>query len=206
MAIFGSFPLYFAEDIKISYLDSLFESISGLTTTGATVLGHEDTLIIENPQTEDVLEPGNLSLDNDISDKDDGFVPQEHLLTPKKFFELRRTTKKVYVFDLRNAEEFEKSHPEAGDNNYCMELETIAQGVVPNQYGTWGYGRAGWCPGMDVTPYIVNLTDYIEVGEENILDYDACRVSGGNCLSPPTCLGDGYCPEVAFSSYIIIWY
>ena len=52
----------------------------------------------------------NLSLDNDISDKDDGFVPQEHLLTPKKFFELRRTTKKVYVFDLRNAEEFEKSH------------------------------------------------------------------------------------------------
>ena len=47
---------------------------------------------------------------NDISDKDDGFDPQEHLLTPKKFFELRRTTKKVYVFDLRNAEEFEKSH------------------------------------------------------------------------------------------------
>ena len=47
---------------------------------------------------------------NDISDKDDGFDPQEHLLTPKKFFELRRTTKKVYVFDLRNAEDFEKSH------------------------------------------------------------------------------------------------
>ena len=45
---------------------------------------------------------------NDISDKDDGFDPQEHLLTPKKFFELRRTTKKVYVFDLRNAEDFKK--------------------------------------------------------------------------------------------------
>ena len=29
---------------------------------------------------------------------------------PKKFFELRRTTKKVFVFDLRNAEDFEKSH------------------------------------------------------------------------------------------------
>ena len=47
---------------------------------------------------------------NDISDKDEGFDPQEHLLTPKKFFELRRTTKKVFVFDLRNAEDFEKSH------------------------------------------------------------------------------------------------
>ena len=46
----------------------------------------------------------------DISDKDEGFDPQEHLLSPKKFFELRRTTKKVFVFDLRNAEDFEKSH------------------------------------------------------------------------------------------------
>ncbi len=46
----------------------------------------------------------------DISDKEDGFDPQEHLLIPKKFFELRRTTKKVFVFDLRNAKDFEKSH------------------------------------------------------------------------------------------------
>ena len=46
----------------------------------------------------------------DISDKDDGFDPKEHLLSPKKFFELRRTTKKVFVFDLRNAKDFEKSH------------------------------------------------------------------------------------------------
>ena len=46
----------------------------------------------------------------DISDKDEGFDPQEHLLSPKKFFELRRITKKIFVFDLRNAEDFEKSH------------------------------------------------------------------------------------------------
>ena len=44
LAIFGSFPLYFAEDIDISYLDSLFESISGLTTTGATVISGLDEL------------------------------------------------------------------------------------------------------------------------------------------------------------------
>ena len=42
--------------------------------------------------------------------------------------------------------------------------------------------------------------------EENIIDYSACRVSGNNCVTPPTCKGDGYCPEVAFSSYIIISY
>ena len=46
----------------------------------------------------------------DISDKEDGFNPEEHLLTPKKFFELRRTTKKVFIFDLRNAKDFEESH------------------------------------------------------------------------------------------------
>ena len=101
--------------------------------------------------------------------------------------------------------EFQKSHPNATDNNYCMELGTIIQGVVPNQYGTWGYGRAGWCPGMDVAPYIVDITDHVEFGQDNIIDYEACRVSGNSCVAPPTCQGDGYCPEVAMSSYIIIY-
>ena len=103
--------------------------------------------------------------------------------------------------------EFERAHPNAGSNNYCMQLETIAQGVVPNQYGTWGYGRAGWCPGQDVDPYITDITNSVELGEENIIDYSACRVSGGSCVTPPTCPGDGcYCPEIAMSSYIIIHY
>ena len=102
--------------------------------------------------------------------------------------------------------EFERDHPNASSSNYCMQPETIVQGVIPNQGGTWGYGRAGWCPGMDVHPYITDITDYVNMGEENVIDYSACRVSGNSCLTPPTCNGDGYCPEVAFSSYIIISY
>ena len=47
---------------------------------------------------------------SDLSDKDEEFNAQNHLLTPKKFFEKRRTAKKVYVFDLRNSEDFETSH------------------------------------------------------------------------------------------------
>ena len=47
---------------------------------------------------------------SDLSDKDEEFNAQNHLLTPKKFFEKRRTEKKVYVFDLRSSEEFETSH------------------------------------------------------------------------------------------------
>ena len=64
----------------------------------------------------------------DISDKDDDFDPREHLLTPKKFFELRRTTKKVFVFDLRNAEDFEKSHlPGAHNLEYAHFEDSIYQ-------------------------------------------------------------------------------
>jgi len=47
---------------------------------------------------------------SDLSDKDEEFNVQDHLLTPRKFFEKRRKAKKVYVFDLRNSEDFETSH------------------------------------------------------------------------------------------------
>ena len=47
---------------------------------------------------------------NDLSDKDEEFNVQDHLLTPRKFFEKRRKAKKVYVFDLRSSEDFETSH------------------------------------------------------------------------------------------------
>ena len=102
--------------------------------------------------------------------------------------------------------EFETAYPSAGDNTHCMEPSTISQGVKPNQYGTWGYGRAGWCPGQDVHPIVTDITDHVLLGEENVIDYDACRVQGNNCLAAPVCQGDGYCPEIAVSSYIIIWY
>ena len=102
--------------------------------------------------------------------------------------------------------EFETSYPEAGDQDYCMEPTTIIQGVKPNQYGTWGYGRAGWCPGQDVHPMGTDITSHISIGDENVIDYNACRVQGNNCVTPPICQGDGYCPEIAMSSYIIIWY
>ena len=103
--------------------------------------------------------------------------------------------------------EFETSYPEANDNDYCMELETIIQGVVPNQWGTWGYGRAGWCPGQDVHPVMTDITDYVSIGDENVMQYSACRDAWNDCVEPPVCPNnDCYCPEIAMTSYIIIWY
>jgi len=41
---FGALPLYFSNVIEVSLVDALFESLSGLTTTGATVLTGLDQL------------------------------------------------------------------------------------------------------------------------------------------------------------------
>ena len=113
-----------------------------------------------------------------------------------------------HVFSINGGVyEFNQSFPNASSNTHCMDPETIqTTGVIPNQYGTWGYGRAGWCPGRDVKPYIMDITEHIIAGDDNVIDYNACRVSGNSCVSPPTCAGDGYCPEIAMSSYIIIYY
>jgi trk system potassium uptake protein TrkH len=44
LGIFGSIPFIMSELVPISITDAVFESISGLTTTGATVLSGLDTL------------------------------------------------------------------------------------------------------------------------------------------------------------------
>ncbi len=38
LSLFGALPFVFSESLDISFTDSIFESVSGITTTGATVL------------------------------------------------------------------------------------------------------------------------------------------------------------------------
>jgi trk system potassium uptake protein len=44
LGTFGAAPLYFSDTLSLSFTDAVFESVSGLTTTGATVLTGLDTL------------------------------------------------------------------------------------------------------------------------------------------------------------------
>ena len=44
LGLFGAIPLYFAESTDLSFTDAAFESMSGLTTTGATVITGLDLL------------------------------------------------------------------------------------------------------------------------------------------------------------------
>jgi trk system potassium uptake protein TrkH len=44
LGVFGAAPFYLAETLEVTFTDAVFESISGLTTTGATVLSGLDDL------------------------------------------------------------------------------------------------------------------------------------------------------------------
>ncbi len=48
MAFFSALPFYFSELTPLSFTNAFFEAMSGLTTTGASVLGHSSTYMIED--------------------------------------------------------------------------------------------------------------------------------------------------------------
>ncbi len=48
----------------------------------------------------------------------------------------------------------------------------VADGTVPNQHGTWWYGRAGWCPGKQVDHTVVDVTSEVTPGAENLIEYE----------------------------------
>ena len=45
------------------------------------------------------------------------------------------------------------------------------QNSCANQPGTWTYARAGWCPGQEVQPFIVNLNSQLVPGQNISIDY-----------------------------------
>lgn len=57
-------------------------------------------------------------------------------------------------------------HPTAGTRDGCY--KSVSDGVVPNQYGTWPLGRAGWCPGQDVKFDTLELNDVLRSGQNEL--------------------------------------
>ena len=62
-----------------------------------------------------------------------------------------------------NGTEYERDFEEAGAADDCM--QKVAEGTVPNQYGTWWYGRSGWCPGKEVPTVTQDITKSVTPGE-----------------------------------------
>lgn len=75
----------------------------------------------------------------------------------------------THHWQVNGKSEHVKAHPEAGSELGC--LERIDEGVVPNQAGTWIYGRGGWCPGQDVPPWRADITADVHSGPGNQLTY-----------------------------------
>ena len=60
-------------------------------------------------------------------------------------------------------------HPIVYDNQGCE--KEVDRGVVANQFGSWPYGRAGWCAGQDVKQWTYDITDWVDNSTTNNLRY-----------------------------------
>ena len=60
-------------------------------------------------------------------------------------------------------------HPIVGSSTGCE--GEINNGVVANQFGSWPYGRAGWCAGQDVKQWTYDITDWVDFNSSNELLY-----------------------------------
>lgn len=43
----------------------------------------------------------------------------------------------------------------------------VGQGSVPNEHGTWYYGRDGWCDGQDVKPLVWDITSALALDHDD---------------------------------------
>ncbi|MEL6346330.1 MAG: peptide-N-glycosidase F-related protein [Myxococcota bacterium] len=77
------------------------------------------------------------------------------------------------------AETYETIFDEPGDNRGCA--KTVSTGTVPNQAGTWWFGRGGWCPGREVDPFVADVTDQITPGQTATIAYEA-KYNGGDLI------------------------
>ncbi len=95
---------------------------------------------------------------------------------------------------LVNGAEYSVSHPAAGTTTGCM--PQVDHGMVPNQGGTWWYGRGGWCPGQQVEPHVFDVTADVTPGETAVIEYSGSYL--GN--TPPDSAGN-----IVMSSYLVIY-
>ena len=71
---------------------------------------------------------------------------------------------------LVNGKAFERTFSEASSELGCM--KKVDSGTVPNQFGTWWYGRSGWCPGRHVEMHRQDITAAVRAGGDNEFQYE----------------------------------
>ena len=80
-------------------------------------------------------------------------------------------------------------HPIADDTDGCKQI--VEQGVVANQYGSWPYGRAGWCPGQDVKQWRYDITSWVDMTGSNVNNLQYQGLFNGQEYVPSDGTGNG---------------
>lgn len=99
---------------------------------------------------------------------------------------------------------YSKTNEVAGTSSGC--IDQIEIGTVPNQYGTWPYGRAGWCPGLDVKPFVADITANVRPGESNTMAYESL-FQGRAYIPQPAAnsQNNGFGAIIDMRSYVVFW-
>ncbi len=93
-----------------------------------------------------------------------------------------------------NGHSYLESHPQVGDDEGC--IAEVDRGMVPNQGGTWWFGRGGWCPGQQVAPWLVDVTADVTPGSTATVSYRAMF----NGQTPPNDAGN-----IVMSSWLVAY-
>lgn len=81
-----------------------------------------------------------------------------------------------------------------GTADDCM--QKVDDGTVPNQYGTWWYGRSGWCPGKEVPLVAIDVTADVAPGTDAVFEYRAHHMG-----SPYPRRG----ANIQLGSWVVVW-
>ena len=112
------------------------------------------------------------------------------------------------LFVASDDEAFTKKLSGAGDELGCASVDRVRGGVTPNQYGTWQYGRAGWCPGGHVQRWVQDVSDAVRPGLDAVVSYEGLFNSTN--YRPRPCSGDG-CgegatpPSITMQSFLVVY-
>jgi hypothetical protein len=85
--------------------------------------------------------------------------------------------------------------PEAATDTGC--IDAIADYEIPNQGGTWWFGRGGWCPGAPVAPHVFDVTANVTPGQTASVAYEG---RFNNTAPPPDNSGN-----IVLSSWLVIY-
>jgi len=93
-------------------------------------------------------------------------------------------------------------HSWVGQNYGCA--YQVPMGTVPNQFGTWTFGRGGWCPGKDVIPFIGDISDHVTPGQDATISYHSLL---GNAPYDPVFSdsGSGFQANINMQSWLVFY-